>query len=66
MHLQLKKNKKWAEMLDALPENDVRYAVIDIFYDTTKVHMQKFSLLHGHRILQQSNGKCYVHQAKML
>jgi cofilin len=28
------KNQKWAEMLDALPENDVRYVVIDIFYDT--------------------------------
>jgi len=23
-------------MLDALPENDVRYAVIDIFYDTNE------------------------------
>jgi len=31
-----KKNQKWAEMLDALPENDVRYAVIDIFYDTNE------------------------------
>jgi len=30
------KNQKWAEMLDALPENDVRYAVIDIFYDTNE------------------------------
>ena len=31
-----KKNldKKWAEMLEALPEDDVRYAVIDIFYET--------------------------------
>jgi hypothetical protein len=51
MHLQRKKVKtkkiltfcywnyldqKWAEMLDALPENDVRYAVIDIFYDTNE------------------------------
>ncbi len=30
------KNKKWDEMLDALPEDDVRYAVIDIFYDTNE------------------------------
>ncbi|UJR35967.1 hypothetical protein I4U23_028708 [Adineta vaga] len=30
------KNQKWAEMLDALPENDVRYAVIDIFYETNE------------------------------
>jgi len=29
-------DQKWAEMLDALPENDVRYAVIDIFYDTNE------------------------------
>ncbi len=49
MHLLLKKvnkrrrrkkrfefilDQKWSEMLEALPENDVRYAVIDIFYDT--------------------------------
>lgn len=27
-------DKKWAEMLDTLPDNDVRYVVIDIFYDT--------------------------------
>jgi hypothetical protein len=27
-------DQKWADMLEALPENDVRYAVIDIFYDT--------------------------------
>jgi len=30
------KNKKWEQMLDQLPENDVRYAVIDIFYDTSE------------------------------
>jgi len=30
------KNQKWAEMLDELPANDVRYAVIDIFYDTNE------------------------------
>ncbi|CAF0861611.1 unnamed protein product [Adineta ricciae] len=30
------KNKKWAEMLEELPENDVRYAVIDIFYETSE------------------------------
>jgi hypothetical protein len=29
-------DRKWAEMLDALPDNDVRYAVIDIFYDTAE------------------------------
>lgn len=27
-------DKKWAEMLESLPDNDVRYVVIDIFYDT--------------------------------
>lgn len=27
-------DKKWAEMLDALPDNDVRYVIIDVFYDT--------------------------------
>ena len=30
------KNQKWTEMLNALPEDDVRYAVIDIFYDTNE------------------------------
>ncbi|CAF0969883.1 unnamed protein product [Rotaria sp. Silwood1] len=30
------KNKKWAEMLEELPENDVRYAIIDIFYETSE------------------------------
>ncbi|CAF4868838.1 unnamed protein product, partial [Rotaria socialis] len=30
------KNQKWADMLDALPANDVRYAIIDIFYDTNE------------------------------
>ena len=29
-------DKKWAEMLEELPENDVRYAIIDIFYDTSE------------------------------
>ncbi len=29
-------DKKWAEMLEELPENDVRYAVIDIFYETSE------------------------------
>lgn len=28
------KNKKWAEMLKELPDDDVRYVVIDMFYDT--------------------------------
>ncbi|CAF1560660.1 unnamed protein product [Rotaria magnacalcarata] len=28
------KNKKWADMLEYLPENDVRYAIIDMFYET--------------------------------
>ena len=27
-------DKKWAEMLDTLPDNDVRYVIIDVFYDT--------------------------------
>jgi len=30
------KNKKWEQMVDDLPENDVRYAVIDIFYETSE------------------------------
>ena len=30
------KNQKWAEMLNELPDNDVRYVVIDIFYDTNE------------------------------
>lgn len=30
------KNKKWAEMVDALPDDDVRYAITDIFYDTSE------------------------------
>jgi len=30
------KNQKWAEMLDTLPDNDVRYIVIDIFYGTNE------------------------------
>ena len=29
-------DKKWADMLECLPENDVRYAVIDIFYETSE------------------------------
>jgi len=29
-------DKKWAEMLEELPENDVRYAIIDIFYETSE------------------------------
>lgn len=29
-------DQKWAEMLDTLPENDVRYVVIDIFYGTNE------------------------------
>lgn len=29
-------DKKWAEMVEELPENDVRYAVIDIFYETSE------------------------------
>jgi len=29
-------DKKWAEMLEELPENDVRYAVTDIFYETSE------------------------------
>jgi hypothetical protein len=29
-------DKKWAEMLEELPENDVRYVVIDIFYETSE------------------------------
>lgn len=28
------KNKKWTEMLSELPTDDVRYIVIDMFYDT--------------------------------
>lgn len=27
-------DRKWAEMLEYLPENDVRYVIIDIFYET--------------------------------
>lgn len=30
------KNQKWTEMLNELPENDVRYVVIDMFYDTSE------------------------------
>lgn len=29
-------DKKWAEMVEALPDDDVRYAITDIFYDTSE------------------------------
>jgi len=39
------KNQKWAEMLDTLPENDVRYVVTDIFYDTNDGSREEIILI---------------------